>query len=121
MFQLTVEEVDLPRSQFVTLRPGRGQHRKYLPYAFTEQGVVMLSSVLRSQRAVQVNIEIMRAFVRLRQMLQQDADLARKLALLEEKYDAQFRRLRRHPQADEATRRSRGGGLDLAGKGREGR
>jgi hypothetical protein len=91
MFQLTVEEVDLLRSQFVTLKPGRGQHRKYLPYAFTEQGVAMLSSVLRSQRAVQVNIEIMRAFVRLRQMLQQNADLARKLALLEKKYDAQFR------------------------------
>ncbi len=61
------------------------------PRAFTEQGVAMLSSVLRSQRAVQVNIEIMRAFVRLRQMLQQNADLARKLALLERKYDAQFR------------------------------
>jgi hypothetical protein len=91
MFQLTVEEADLLRSQFVTLEPGRGQHRKYLPYAFTEQGVAMLSSVLRSQRAVQVNIEIMRAFVRLRQMLQQNADLARKLAVLEKKYDAQFR------------------------------
>ena len=86
-----VEEVDLLRSQIVTLKPGRGQYRKYLPYAFTEQGVAMLSSVLRSQRAVQVNIEIMRAFVRLRQMLQQNADLARKLALLEKNYDAQFR------------------------------
>jgi hypothetical protein len=75
----------------VTLEPGRGQYRKYLPYAFTEQGVAMLSSVLRSQRAVQVNIEIMRAFVRLRQMPQQNAELARKLALLEKKYDAQFR------------------------------
>jgi hypothetical protein len=91
MFQLTVEEVDLLRSQIVTLKLGRGQHRKYLPYAFTEQGVAMLSSVLHSPRAVQVNIEIMRAFVRLRQMLQQNADLARKLALLEKKYDAQFR------------------------------
>jgi len=75
----------------VTLKLGRGQHRKYLPYAFTEQGVAMLSSVLHSPRAVQVNIEIMRAFVRLRQMLQQNADLARKLAHLEKKYDAQFR------------------------------
>jgi hypothetical protein len=91
MFQLTVEEADLLRSQFVTLKPGRGQHRKYLPYAFTEQGVAMLSSVLRSPRAVRVNIEIMRAFVRLRQMLQENADLARKLELLERKYDAQFR------------------------------
>jgi len=70
---------------------GRGAHRKYRPYAFTEQGVAMLSSVLRSPRAVQVNIEIMRAFVRLRQMLRANADLARKLAALEAKYDAQFK------------------------------
>ncbi len=75
----------------MTFKPGRGQHRKYLPYAFTEQGVAMLSSVLRSQRAVQVNIEIMRAFVRLRRLLATHADLARKLAELEKKYDAQFR------------------------------
>ena len=75
----------------MTLKTGRGQHRKYLPYAFTEQGVAMLSTVLRSPRAVQVNIEIMRAFVRLRQMLQANAGLARKLAALETKYDAQFR------------------------------
>jgi hypothetical protein len=65
--------------------------RRYLPYAFTEQGVAMLSSVLNSKRAIQVNIEIMRAFVRLRQMLTSNADLARKLATLEKKYDAQFR------------------------------
>jgi hypothetical protein len=62
-----------------------------LPYAFTEQGVAMLSSVLRSPRAVQVNIEIMRAFVRLRRMLQANADLARKLAALEARYDVQFK------------------------------
>ena len=62
-----------------------------MPYAFTEQGVAMLSSVLNSKRAIQVNIEIMRAFVRLRQMLSSNADLARKLALLENKYDAQFK------------------------------
>ena len=66
MFQLTIEEADLLRSQIVTLKTGRGRHRKYLPYAFTEQGVAMLSSVLHSARAVHVNIEIMRAFVRLR-------------------------------------------------------
>ena len=66
MFQLTVEEADLLRSQIVTLKTGRGRHRKYLPYAFTEQGVAMLSSVLRSKRAVRVNVEIMRTFVRLR-------------------------------------------------------
>ncbi len=62
-----------------------------LPYAFTEQGVAMLSSVLNSKRAIQVNIEIMRAFVRLRQMLASNVGLARKLAALEKKYDAQFR------------------------------
>jgi hypothetical protein len=77
------------RSQFVTLK--RGQHIKYPPYAFTEQGVAMLSSVLRSERAVKVNIEIMRAFVRLRQLLSTHADLARKLEALENKYDGQFK------------------------------
>ena len=61
------------------------------PYAFTEQGVAMLSSVLHSQRAIDVNIEIMRAFVRLRQILTSHADLAQKLVALEKKYDAQFR------------------------------
>jgi len=91
MFQLTIEEADLLRSQIVTLKTGRGRHRKYLPYAFTEQGVAMLSSVLRSKRAVRVNVEIMRTFVRLRQMLASNTDLARKLATLEKKYDAQFR------------------------------
>lgn len=64
MFQLTTEESNFLRSQNVTLKLGRGRHRKYRPFAFTEQGVAMLSSVLRSQRAIQVNIEIMRAFVR---------------------------------------------------------
>jgi ORF6N domain len=65
--------------------------RRYLPYAFTEQGVAMLSTVLRSKRAVQVNIEIMRAFVRLRRLLASNEELARKLAALERKYDAQFK------------------------------
>ena len=77
------------RSQIVTLK--RGRHLKFRPYAFTEQGVAMLSSVLRSERAVQVNIAIMRAFVQLRKMLASHADLARKLKALERKYDAQFR------------------------------
>lgn len=72
----------------MTLETGRG---KYLPYAFTEQGVAMLSSVLRSKRAVHVNIEIMRAFVQLRQMLSSHADLAREPEALEKRYDAQFR------------------------------
>ena len=89
MFQLSKEEFDNLRSHFGTSRSWGG--RRYRPYAFTEQGVAMLSSVLRSPRAVKVNIEIMRAFVRLRQMLQANADLARKLAALEKKYDGQFR------------------------------
>jgi len=93
MLQLSKEEVDFLRSQIVTLKKGRGQHSKYLPYAFTEQGVAMLSSVLRSQRAIQVNIEIMRAFIRLRQMLASHVELARKLDALEKKYDAQFKQV----------------------------
>lgn len=91
MFQLTEEEGALLRSQIVTIKPGRGEHRKYLPYAFTEQGVAMLSSVLRSPRAVRVNIEIMRAFVRLRELIATNRDLARRLDELEKRYDAQFK------------------------------
>lgn len=79
MFQLNKEEADALRSQLVTLKPGgRGQHRKYLPYVFTEQGVAMLSSVLRSKRAIEVNIAIMRAFVKLRELLESNEDLNRK-------------------------------------------
>jgi hypothetical protein len=91
MFRLTEEEATRLRSQIVTLKTGRGHHRKYLPYAFTEQGVAMLSSVLRSPRAVQVNIEIMRAFVRLRELIATNRDLARRLDHLEKKYDSQFK------------------------------
>ena len=83
------QDLDRSRSQNVTLK--QGKHLKYRPYAFTEQGVAMLSSVLRSPRAVAVNIEIMRAFVRLRQMLFSHADLARKFDALERKYDGQFK------------------------------
>jgi ORF6N domain len=84
------ETRELNRSQFVT---GSQKHRdpRYPPYAFTEQGVAMLSSVLNSDRAVAVNIEIMRAFVRLREMLAGHADLARRLDELEQKYDTRFR------------------------------
>ena len=89
MFQLTKAEFDDLRSQSVTSSQWGG--RRYPPYAFMEQGVAMLSSVLRSKRAVAVNVEIMRAFVRLRRILASHADLARKLAALEKKYDAQFR------------------------------
>ena len=90
MFQLTPDEVASLRSQIATSNVGRGG-RRYAPLAFTEQGVAMLSSVLRSKRAVQVNIEIMRAFVRLRRILTEHKDLARKLDALERKYDVQFK------------------------------
>ena len=88
MFQLTRDEAERLRCQIGTSRWGG---RRYQPYAFTEQGVAMFSSVLHSERAVRVNIEIMRAFVQLRQMLSSHADLARKLEALEKKYDAQFK------------------------------
>ena len=89
-FQLTPDEVDTLRSQIATSKGGRGG-RRYAPYVFTEQGVAMLSTVLNSERAIQVNIEIMRAFVRLRQLLASNDRLARKLDALENKYDAQFK------------------------------
>jgi hypothetical protein len=91
MFQLTSDEARLLRSQTVTLKPGRGRHPKYRPHVFTEQGVAMLSSVLRSPRAVRANVEIMRAFVRLRRLLESNAGLASKLDALEAKYDGQFK------------------------------
>ncbi|OGW50695.1 MAG: DNA-binding protein [Nitrospirae bacterium RBG_19FT_COMBO_42_15] len=89
MFELRKEEYDSLRSHFGTLK--RGEHIKYLPYAFTEQGVAMLSSVLNSERAIHVNIAIMRAFVKLREMLATHKDLALKLNEMENKYDAQFK------------------------------
>ena len=95
MFQLTSTEFQNLKSQIVISSGARGAHwggiRRATPYAFTEQGVAMLSSVLKSKRAVRVNIEIMRAFVRLRRMLASNAQLENKLAALERKYDAQFR------------------------------
>jgi hypothetical protein len=91
MYQLTAEEGASLRSQIGALKSGRGRHRKYAPYVFTEQGVAMLSSVLNSKRAIQVNIEIMRAFIRLRQAVSTHKDLAHKLLALENKYDGQFK------------------------------
>jgi hypothetical protein len=91
VFQLTREEtsaVRASRSQSVTLK--RGGNVKYLPYAFTEQGVAMLSSVLRSPRAVEVNIAIMRTFVQLRRLMDANRDLAWKIEALEARYDEQF-------------------------------
>lgn len=89
MFQLTAEEFDTLRYHFGTSNQRGG--RRYRPYAFTEQGVAMLSSVLRSPRAIEVNVAIMRAFVQLREILASHTDLARKLDEMEKKYDAQFK------------------------------
>jgi ORF6N domain len=90
MYQLSAEEFESLRSHLATLKPGRGKHRKYLPYVFTEQGIAMLSSVLNSDRAIEVNIQIMRTFVKLREMMSSHKNLARKLSELEKKYDRQF-------------------------------
>lgn len=88
MFQLTKEEEIALRFQIGTLK--RGQHSKYLPRVFTEQGVAMLSSVLKSKRARQVNIAIMRTFVKLRELMSTHKDLKRKIEDMEKKYDYQF-------------------------------
>jgi len=86
MFQITGEEAELLRCQTGISKPGRGG-RRYLPYAFSEQGVAMLSSVLNSKRAIEVNVAIMRAFVQLRKMINSHAELSRKLSDLERKLD----------------------------------
>lgn len=97
MFQLTEAEagdcrgLKRSRSQFVILNKTRGKNIKYQPYAFTEHGILMLSSVLKSQRAVQVNIQIMRTFVRWRQTLASNESLIERLDELEENYDAKFK------------------------------
>lgn len=89
MFQLNEEEIDFMVSHFAI--PSRKHLGGYKPYVFTEQGVAMLATVLNSERAIQVNIEIMRAFVKLREMIASHKDLARRLDDLEKKYDAQFK------------------------------
>jgi hypothetical protein len=91
MFQLASDEWASLRSQIATLRPDRGQHRKYLPCVFTEHGAVMAANVLNSPTAVQASIQVVRAFVRLRQLLASHEELARKLEALERKYDKRFR------------------------------
>jgi len=89
MFELTDTEFENWRSQFVTSK-GDKMGLRYKPMVFTEQGVAMLSSVLRSKRAIRVNIQIMRAFIKLRQMYISHKDLKRKIAVMESKYDEQF-------------------------------
>jgi hypothetical protein len=91
MFQLNAEELAIWRSQFVMSNPSTRMGLRRSPYVFTEQGVAMLSSVLKSKRAVQVNIAIMRAFVRLRQVLAAHKDLADKLHAMERKFDKRFK------------------------------
>ena len=85
MFQLNEKEHESLRFQFGTLNKGRGKHRKYLPYVFTEQGVAMLSGVLHSERAIQVNVAIMRTFVQLRRILESNSELIKKLEQIERK------------------------------------
>ena len=94
MFQLTDREHEFLRLQIGTLKIGRGGHRKYLPLVFTEQGIAMLSSVLNSDRAVDVNITIMRTFVKMREFLETNKELAKKLEIVERKFtkhDVQFK------------------------------
>ncbi|RFO95453.1 hypothetical protein DIC66_18355 [Rhodoferax lacus] len=88
MFQLSADEFDSLRSQIATLKSGRGQHRKYLPYAFTEHGAIMAAMVLGSPRAVEVSVYVVRASVRLREAALLHKDLAERLASLEEKTEA---------------------------------
>ena len=87
MFRITKKEAGALRSQFVTLKTGRGQHRKYSPLVFTEQGIAMLSSVLNSERAIQVNIYIIHVFTRLRELLASHKELREKL----EEHDKQIK------------------------------
>lgn len=91
MFQLSEAEFRSLRSQIVTLENGRGRYPKYRPYAFTEEGVAMLSAVLKSERAVQVSIGIIRVFIKLRQMALTQEQLSQRIDQLERKYDGQFR------------------------------
>jgi phage regulator Rha-like protein len=85
MFQLSEEEFTILRSQFATLKTGRGQHRKYLPYVFTEHGAIMAAMILNSPRATEVSVYVVRAFVQLREVLTSHRDLAKKLEELENK------------------------------------
>jgi len=91
MFEITKEEYQLLRSQIATLESGKGKHSKYLPHAFTEQGVAMLSGILNSDKAIDVNIAIMRAFIALKQFTLTNTELNNKLKELEQSYDKQFK------------------------------
>jgi ATP-dependent Clp protease ATP-binding subunit ClpA len=96
MFQLTAEENDSLRSKNATLKSGRGQHRKYLPYAFTEHGAIMAATILNSPRAVEMSVYVVRAFVQLRELLSSNKELARRFAQLEARLD---KKLTAHDEA----------------------
>jgi len=87
MFQLTVEEIGSLRSQIATLKPGRGQHRKYLPYVFTEHGAIMAATILNSPHAAEMSVYVVRAFVHLRELLASSKELARRFAQIETRLD----------------------------------
>lgn len=91
MFELTREEYNVLRTQFASLESGKGKYSKYLPYAFTEQGVAMLSGILNSDKAIDVNIAIMRAFIALKQFALTNTELNNKLKELESTYNKQFK------------------------------
>ena len=91
MFQLSAKEWSSLRSQIATLKTGRGQHRKYLPLAFTEHGAIMAATILNSARAIEVSVYVVRAFLRLRELLTSNKQLARRLDQLENKVDSHTR------------------------------
>jgi hypothetical protein len=96
MFQPTDEELMALRSQIATLKGGRGQHRKYMPYAFTEHGAIMAATILNSSRAVEMSVYVVRAFVKLRDLLSSNRELARRFAQLETRLD---KKLTEHDEA----------------------
>jgi phage regulator Rha-like protein len=96
MFQLTAEEISSLRSQIATLKLGRGQHRKYLPYVFTEHGAIMAATILNSPRAIEMSVYVVRAFVQLRELLASNKELARRFAQLETRLD---KKLTTHDEA----------------------
>ncbi|MBI2313471.1 MAG: ORF6N domain-containing protein [Betaproteobacteria bacterium] len=123
MFQLTIEEHAALRSQIATLKTGRGQHRKYLPHAFTEHGAIMAAAVLNSPRAVEVSVFVVRAFVQLREMLATHKELAAKLEELERKVSSHgqaiadlINAIRQLMRAPESSGRSIGFTADLGKK-----
>ena len=91
MFQITPEEAEILKCQIGISSSGHGGRRRSLPFAFTEHGALMLANVLNSERAAQTSVQVVRAFVRLRQMLVSNAELSRKLDAMEKKYDSQFK------------------------------